>query len=92
MQYLSLCTRKFLKFLHFFLCRLNVGVALLRSSFRKELLPAMHVEEQEDTKLHVAIADDDGFSDDVDEPLAGKRIDPVAAPYVAETSVPMEGP
>jgi hypothetical protein len=36
------------------------------------------VEEQEDTELHVAAAYDDGFSDDVYEPLASKRLDPVA--------------
>ena len=36
----------------------------------------------------MVVADDDGFSDDVDEPLAGKRLDPVATPCVAETTVP----
>ena len=46
------------------------------------------VEEQGDVEVPVVIADDDGFSDDVDEPLAGKRLDPLATPCVAETTVP----
>ena len=46
------------------------------------------VEEQEDSELHVATADDDGFFDDVDEPLTGKELDPVATTCVAKTSVP----
>ena len=41
------------------------------------------VEEQEDTELHVAAS-----YDVVDEPLASKRLDPVATPCVAETSGP----
>jgi hypothetical protein len=29
----------------------------------------------------------DGFFDDVDDPLAGKRLDPVAPPFVIETNI-----
>ena len=46
------------------------------------------VEEQGDIEVPVVVADDDGFSDDADEPLAGKRLDPVARPCDAETTVP----
>jgi hypothetical protein len=45
------------------------------------------VEEQGDVEVPVVVANDDGFSDDVDEPLAGKRLYPVATPCVAETTV-----
>ncbi len=36
----------------------------------------------------MVVADNDGFFDDVDEPLAGKRLDPVATPCEAKTTVP----
>jgi hypothetical protein len=35
----------------------------------------------------LVVVDGDGFSDDSDEPLAGKRLDPVATPCVEEISV-----
>ena len=46
------------------------------------------MEKQEDVELHVVVVDGDGFFDYVDEPLVGKRLDPVAPPCVAETTVP----
>ncbi len=46
------------------------------------------VEEQEGIEVPVVVADGDGFFSDVDEPLAGKRVDPVATPCVSETTVP----
>ena len=58
------------------------GRRALEKQIPEETSP-IQVEEQENTELHVANADDDGFSDDVDEPLACKRLDPVAKPCVA---------
>ncbi len=53
-----------------------------------EETPLNQVEEQEDIEVTMVVADDDGFSDDVHEPLASKRLDPVATLCVGETSVP----
>jgi hypothetical protein len=45
-------------------------------------------EEQEIIEEHDAINIDDGFFDDVDEPMSDQREDPVENPYVPEASVP----
>jgi len=58
----------------------------LRSSFRKELFPSMSKSKKISSYILVVV-DGDGFSDDSDEPLAGKRLDPVATPCVEEISV-----
>ena len=70
---------------------LTISSQRRRRAFEKQLpevTSPSQVEEQGDIEVPVVVADDDGFSDRVDEPLAGKILDPVATPCVVETTVP----